>query len=319
MAERTNNDVVAELAARAAGEAKLVSLGTVDGKSVQVLAVPGREGTRVESIKKQLDEYRDRPERRRGVARLEDLESFIALVGRFKDETSALFAISHNTEPQLLCVFNYNEPASVEVWDVTKPEGERISHRDGLARFGDHRATYAFPLSEEWTEWVGSDGEQMAQEPFATFIEERLLDVADPASAMAGSREFASKLGVSFASPQKLLELSRGLTVHIGQRVKQHVKLGSGEGQIAFAEEHSDEHGAPLSIPGAFIIQVPVFKNGAPYQIPARLRYRVQNGAVSWWFDLYRTDRVFDHAFSEACAKAKADTDLPLYRGQPEP
>jgi hypothetical protein len=61
-----------------------------------------------------------------------------------------------------------------------------------------------------------------------------------------------------------------------------------------------------------------VFQNGALYQIPARLRYRVSAGSVTWSFDLYRAQAVFDHAVDEACAHAAKETGLPLFMGSPE-
>ncbi len=71
-------------------------------------------------------------------------------------------------------------------------------------------------------------------------------------------------------------------------------------------------------MPGAFLVAIPVFKGGAPYQIPARLRYRVREKSITWFYELHGVDRVFDHAFSEACAKAANDTGLPLFLGAPE-
>jgi uncharacterized protein YfdQ (DUF2303 family) len=312
---RTNNDVVAELAQKAAADVHTIIFEGKDGPA-EVIVLP--QHMRAESIKKYLDEYRTAPERKKGQATLVDLNSFIDHVNRNKDASSAMFGVPDAQNPRLLCVFNYNEPALVnEAIKATTADAGTLA-RPGAPRFGDHRAVYTFPLADEWKAWTAADGESMAQEAFAIFLEERLIDVADPVTALAGAQQFAEKLAVTFATPQKLLELSRGLAVRVNGRVKQNVKLQSGEAQIAFSEEHTDETGAPLTIPGAFVIQVPVFKNGAPYQIPARLRYRVSGGAIAWWFDLYRTDRVFDHAFEEACGTAKSSTSLPLFKGTPE-
>lgn len=87
---------------------------------------------------------------------------------------------------------------------------------------------------------------------------------------------------------------------------------------MQFSEQHQDEKGAPLKVPGAFLLGIQVFKGGALYQVPARLRYRVTNQVVSWSFALYRTDVLFQHAFTEACETAKAQTELPLFVGSPE-
>lgn len=318
MAERTENDTVADLAVKAAGKAEVIFV-VHDGINVPLLTRPTNGGgIVVESLKKSIDEYRIAPERKKGTANLVDLASFVNMVNRFKDDQSALFAAPDDDNPRLVCVFNYNEPTGVTVYDASKPEGQRTSNRKGEPRFGDHRAAYTFPVSEEWEAWTEQNGQQMAQEAFASFIEDRLLDVADPRDAQEGATAFASKLAVRFATPQKLLELSRGLTISVEQRITNNVKLASGEGQILFSEEHGDGSGKPLDVPGAFIIHAPVFEGGEPWQIPARLRYRVQSGRAMWWFDLYRADRVFDQAFNEACKKATEETALPLFKGTPE-
>lgn len=300
-AHRTNNDVVAELAAKVAvtAETRQIKRGTDD--ATEVLIVP--EHMRVESIKRYLDENRTAPERRRGVSKLTDLQSFIAAVNRFKDAGSALFA--HNsTPPRLECVFTYHPKGPADGPDSV--------------RFGDHRAEYTFPLAEEWKTWTAFNGKPMSQAEFALFLENRLFDIGDPTHAFPASIEFAQRLSVSFASPQKLLELSRSLSIHIDRRVKNSTKLQSGEGQIIFTEEHTDEAGQPLHVPGAFLIVVRVFENGVPYQIPARLRYRVGGGQISWSYELYRPDRALDDAIKEACVQAEKDTGLPLFYGAPE-
>lgn len=268
-------------------------------EKAQLLVVPDGETFEVKSIKVHLDEYRDKPERRSGTAKLEDLASFIAHANRFKSEHSALFA--QRQPPSVQCVFDYHEKT-----------------HQGAPAFRAHRGRYEFPLSDEWKAWNQGQGNAYGQREFALFIENRLLDVADPASALSSAQEFAAKLGCVFALPQKLLELSRGLTVNVESTVAQSVNLGSGEGRLTFKEQHSDEHGAPLHVPGAFIIAIPVFKSGALYQVPVRLRYRAHSGKVTWTYELFGVDRMFDHAFQEACELAQRQTELPLFVGSPE-
>lgn len=305
---RGNSEVVAELAVRAAGKPELIALVLDDRLKAQVLAVP--QGMRIEAIKGYLDAYRTEPERARGTAVLGDLESFIAHALRGKDKDSVLFArpglIEENTvrAPAIEAVLNYNSP---NVDDKDAP------------RFGDHRSRYDFPFSEEWKTWVKWNGKQLPQEVFAALIEDRLADVGDPDAASDElSAFFFERLGVEFATPQKLIELSRGLSVHVGQKVRNAQNLASGEAQVQFVEEHSDEAGKPLKVPGAFLLAIPVFQFGALYQVAARLRYRVAGGGITWFYELHRVDRIFDHAFREACKKAEDETGLPLFMGSPE-
>jgi uncharacterized protein YfdQ (DUF2303 family) len=281
-------------------EPRTIALGLDDQSAVRsVLVVP--HGLEVRSLKPLLDEYRLAPERRTGTASLLDLQSFCSHVNRFKDEDSVIFADRNPRAPSLLAVLDYHRAGPT-----------------GVPRFGTHRAQYAFPLSDEWSAWKGSDGKVMGQGEFAEFIESRLADVVEGSSALDAAKSFATLFGCTFASPSRLLEISRGLAVHVGTKVSHKVNLASGELQLTFVEEHHDSANAPLNIPRAVLLQLPVFRAGAPYQIPARLRYRQSGTSFSWFYELYRDEVTFDHAFDEACAKAVEATKLPVFAGIPE-
>lgn len=280
-------------------EPKAIAVARGTPEATGLLAVA--QGVRLESTKKFLDEYLDKPERRKGTASLGTLQSFIDHANRFKDADSAIFASEDPTEPRLTSVLDY--------------------HRAGGAadpRFGQHRGVYEFPLSEEWEAWTGKDGETMGQAEFAEFIESNVLNVAPPGDAAGGALEFARTLGVEFASSSRLVELSRGLTIREASKVTQIVNIGSGEAQLGYTSEHQDERGQPLKIPGAFLLNLRVFRNGEVFQVAARLRYRLKQGVVVFFYDLWRVDKVFEVAFGEACSKAATETGLPLFVGSPE-
>jgi hypothetical protein len=222
---------------------------------------------------------------------------------RFADEDSALFAVEDPRAPRLISVLDYHRATS-----------------EGAPRFGEHRGVYSFPLSDEWKAWQAVP-EKMDQGTFAAFLEERITDVLDPAAVGDGSKRFAAELGLALASPTRLLELSRGLSVRVESKVASHVNLSTGETQIAFGESHaSGEGGGPLKIPGGFIIAIPVFRGGDLYTIAVRLVYRVHRseGKVQWGLRLHRAERVFLDAFNGAASLAAEQTKLPLFYGTPE-
>lgn len=268
----------------------------------------------LQSLKPLLDEYATAPDRRKGTARLLDVDSFADHVNRFKDADSVLFGdpgqlpiVNQGVRgPSLTCVFDYN-PGGAD---------------NKAARFGQHRAVYLFPLSEEWAAWTSKSGVAMDQAAFAAFLEDRIVDVSDAAPETLGEtvRAFAQKLGVDvkFASAARLLQLASELEVHVNEKVRTAVKLGSGETSVQYEAEHVDKQGQPLRIPGAFVLALPVFKNGPRYQVAARLRYRVQQGTIAWWFSLHRVDLILDHATNEAFVRAHKQTELPLFQGFPE-
>ncbi|MDB4993662.1 MAG: uncharacterized protein JWM74_1094, partial [Myxococcaceae bacterium] len=280
---------------------QLMTVGkdTEEMRSAEVLMLP--RGMRAHSVKAFLDEYRTAPERRKGTAKLQDLASFIAHAKRFKNTDSALFANPDPKAPSLTSVIDYHHSGPKD-----------------YARYGEHRGLYCFPLSDEWKAWTSLAGVGMSQEVFAAWVEDHITDVADPRAAGETAKALAQTIGAEFASQARLLELSRGLSIRVGQRLKTKVNLDSGECSLQFESEHQDETGAPLKIPGAFLLALPVFKTGAAYTVAVRLRYRTSGASVTWYVDLYRADRIFDHAFNEACEQAQTETELPLFVGAPE-
>lgn len=280
-----------------------------DGVTQDVLLLP--DGWDTHSIKAVLDEYRENPERRLGTAELQDLDSLIAHVNRFKGVNSALFAFRDPAKPTLTGVIDYHDAGY-----------------EGTPRWRKHRAHYAFPLSEPWKKWRDMDGKPMSQGDFAAFLEDRIADVIAPPdfehARFDGNdpdlklKTLADQLGTNFATPHKLLELSRGLQVNVESAVKNAQNLATGEIAINWQDVHKDGAGAPIRVPGVFLICIPVFESGVAYRIAVRLRYRARDGKITWLFQMYRPDLSFDDAFKEAGGRAQAETGLPLFVGTPE-
>jgi uncharacterized protein YfdQ (DUF2303 family) len=298
MAEETNNQSLLDFA-KSHVNPQIIEVDDPSGRKAKVLILP--RSLRAQDVKPFLDKYLKAPERREGTAQLEDLPSFILHVRRFKDADSAIFAKPNRTQPSITAVLDYHRAGG-----------------DGAPRFGKHRATYPFPISDEWRAWTGKNGQPFTQKEFAEFIEDRVSDLADPGGASDTVQELARKLGGTFATPAKLIDLSREFSVREGAAVKQATNLSSGEAQIQYVTTHSDDDGKPLKVPNLFLIHIPVFRSGAPYELAVRLRYRVKEGRVFWFFELYRSDKAFDNAFTEACAEAQNATELPLFVGSPE-
>lgn len=282
----------------------LVSFPHPDDETFVIPGLVTRQGFQAVP-KAAFDEYRAHPERRTGTATLTRLESLIDHIKRFKDEDSVLYALDNRTAPRLTAVLDYHE-----------------SGAGGTPRFGEHRSVFAFPLSDEWRAWNAADGKKMSMIDFAAFLEDRIVDVElveDPTALNEDIRRFIGATGLDrIAGPSKLMELAKGLQVNESSVIKQVHNMSSGEGQIRFESEHTDASGAPVDVPGLFIICVPVFAHDGYYRIAARLRYRKTNEGITFWYDLWRTDLVFDDAFDKACARVRDETGLPLLIGTPE-
>lgn len=251
------------------------------------------------SLKTFAEAYRLRPREKAGSAVVYTLDSFITLTKRHQTAHSAVFANTDWRAPTFTSVIDYHP-----------------SETGGGADNGKHRVHYAFPLSEEWKAWVEMDGEFMDQMKFAIFLEDRIADLSSPTDAekIALERDFATTV----ANPAQLIQLSRGLKVHVSSQVAAEHVLQSGAGEIKWSEQHQGSDGKPLVVPGMFLLDIAPFFMGEKSRIPVRLRYRVAGGKVLWMFQIYRPDvHVTERVQTDLDAVAK-ETGLPCFEGKPE-
>lgn len=265
---------------------------------VDVVALP--RGLELKDMKPFRDARRGHPERRKGLAKLTTLDSFIEYVKRFESEHTSVFAIDDLDTPRLVCVFDHHDKGA-----------------EGTPRFGEHRAEYAFPLDEGWKAWQQVAKGSLTQAQLAALLEDRIADVMEPSMVGTTAQELATKLGIEIAGPSTLLTLSRGIAIRADLKVAQAMNLQTGEVRVSFEEAHQRESGA-ITVPGMFVIAVPVFREGQVYQIAVRLRYRRHESSVVWLLQLHRADVVFENAFVEACGRVKREIQGELYRGTPE-
>jgi uncharacterized protein YfdQ (DUF2303 family) len=299
----TEAEAIAKLQKDSVQVPHIVTVGEADVngvKDVQVLVLPTADGAwDAHDIKHFVEPYRSAPERIRGTATLHELDDFIKHVERFKVESTSVFVDRNPSTPSMLAVYDY--------------------HNNQEPDFCVHRAVYPFPLADQWVAWTKQSGKSMGQAEFAAWLEEHLADVADPTLAGETAKAFAGLFDCRFAGHSKLLELSRGLAVHVDERVVQAVNLASGEGSIQYDTSHKDDKGAPMKVPGAFLLGLPVFRGGELYQVPVRLRYRTSGGGISWSFSLHRADAVFDDAIKGAVLSVMDDCEgVQVFYGAPE-
>ena len=66
-----------------------------------------------------------------------------------------------------------------------------------------------------------------------------------------------------------------------------------------------------------FSLGFPVFWNGDAYRLDARLRYRVRDGKLTFWFELIRQDKVLEAATQTLIAQIREKTGNPFFFGEP--
>lgn len=285
-----------------------ITVNQIDAVSpVQVLSV--RNGSKIVSVEEFIAPYRARPLRAKGIASFTTTGSLIDWIKLFADDATLIFADDDRKAPRLTAVLDYNQPSQVRRIDP---------------RFGEHRGVLPFRLSDEWQAWAALDGKPMAMVEFAAFLEDRIIDVLaliaeDGDELNDEQKQFVTATGGKLATPAELLKLSLNLKVNESSAVAETRNLSSGEAEVLFASSHETQIGnEKVRVPSVFLIGVPVFRNESLYRVLARLRYRKVEGKLFFFYQLWRTDRVFDHAFQEACENVRVETGRRLLFGKPE-
>jgi uncharacterized protein YfdQ (DUF2303 family) len=223
-----------------------------------------------------LEKLYPAPFRKRGNTVLRDASSFIDFASEHKDDQTKLYG--RLSPPSFKAVFN-DDSAAAPGW-------------------GDHTATYACPLSIEWSTWSASNKKQMNQETFAQFIEDNAPDCVTPdaASMIEIARTLEAKKKVNFASG---------------------IRLSNGQNELTYEEEITGTASkGKMPLPETFDIGIPVFDGGAPWKLTARLRYRIADGGkLTIWYDLERPHKTLEQAAKEVWATIAAGTSLSIFNG----
>lgn len=280
-----------------------IGLAEIDGRitrigdeAIPVALVPNGMSLRtLEDVLKISDARADKPRRLRGTATHQELGSFIAHVNAFKDGASAVFADA--TRVQLTAVLNYHIAA-------VGPKASDLD-ADERARWADHRSVYTCPLSEQWKRWTAANDKPMGQEEFAQFIEDNMVDLANPGVDDAEV----------FPKPAAVLEMARKLAINLTGEFKREINPTTGEYTFINRTEHGPNS---TKIHKAFLLGIPVFEAGELYRVEARLRFTLAEGRPRFAYSLYQADAIKRDAFGEVRAQVAKETGLPVFAGSPE-
>ncbi len=187
----------------------------------------------------------------------------------------------------------------------------------------DWRVEYKFPVSEEWGIWAAKHEVWMKQSDFAEFIEARIYDLTSLRSgeelseAVTRFLEATASLSGDAATPNRVVELSRGLQVAAESKLETSIKLQSGEATLSFSEAHKDAGGRPLRVPPLFYIRIPVFYQTAPVLVGVRLRYRREGTSLVWQVLLFAPELIVRAEFDKLAQNVVA-VKRTLYLGSPD-
>lgn len=190
-----------------------------------------------------------------------------------------------------------------------QPRCRREQHRQGRqhqphdqveAGWRDHTAFYECPLSAEWKAWSKANKNLFEQAEFAQFIEDNLPDIVEPSGA-------------------DMLEISRTLEAKKKINFASGIRLSNGQQELTYEEQVAGTASkGKLQIPEVFKIGIPVLEGGPRYSVQARLRYRIDGGALVMWFDLLRPHKIIEDAVLAVWKDIEAGTGTAILNGDPD-
>ena len=211
------------------------------------------------------------PLRRKSHQQFNEVQSFVDYVDRFRTSNALLIA-----EPD-----NHRVGATLDY---------HAAGADGAAAWKDHTALLTLRLAPEWTAWNSRNNHHFGQVDFAEFIEQNLPDIAEPDGA-------------------QLKEAVEKMQVNRNVRVASAVNLDSGE--IAFTYEDQDNKSkGSAKLPRRLVLGLPVYKHGTRYRVDAAMRYRLNDGKLSFFYVLQRPDKVAEAAFEGVVTEIAAGLDM---------
>ncbi|MEW9586769.1 YfdQ family protein [Paraburkholderia sp. DGU8] len=246
---------------------------------VPFVVVP--EGYKVEH----LLERDESPARATGVVKLRDANSFVSYFNRQKRPESLIYA---SLDPaKILGVID----------DHRAFDAANTGNHDG-ANWRGYRVEFAVPASREWKTWTAKDRQPLSQLELAELIEDNLPDIVNP----DGSTMLSIALNFEASKEGNFVSASR---------------LQDGSTTFVWKED-VNATGNKIAMPSQITLSIPVFENGAPYSIDARLKYRVKDGVLKIWYELVRPHKVLEVAFRAIWSQIEEQTETRILLGSPE-
>ncbi|MPW17913.1 DUF2303 family protein [Paraburkholderia sp. CNPSo 3157] len=231
-----------------------------------------------------VDEVFNNPARASGLVKLRDANSFVAYFNRQKRPESLIYASL--------------DPAKIlGVIDDHRAYSAVGADHDG-SNWRGYRVEFAVPASREWKVWTGKDRKALNQLEFAELIEDNLPDIVTP----DGSTMLSVALNFEASKEGNFVSAAR---------------LQDGSTNFVWKED-VNATGNKIAMPSQITLEIPVFENGQPSPVDARIKYRVKDGALTIWYELVRPHKVLEAAFRSIWSQIEEQTATTILLGSPE-
>lgn len=253
----------------------------VPGLSLGWAAVP--KSHELKELKADLEDTLPHPRRTKATAVFSDLDSYLAYIHTHAVDGTTTW-----------CDFN---PVTFALSFTTVID----EHTKDAAGWRSHTARFSPRTSVEWDAWKGKDRKSFGQVEFAEWLQENEDDIA-------------SKEG--YPTSLQMHEMATNFVANEERQLKSTVRLQSGGIRLNYIADPDAGTTEAMELFQKFVLGIPVFHGGPAYVIVARLKYRLNAGKVSFFYELQRADRAHELAAKELIEQIRAGLgSVPLLMG----
>lgn len=216
-----------------------------------------------------FEDVLERPLQLEQSVKLDTAKDFIKYVDRFADSDSIIFV--NILGGRLKAVLDYHE--------VEKKSDDGVVANP---RHGKHVANFVVEKTSEFKKIEASSGEKFTQTQFALFLEDVMPYINQPAAA-------------------ELYEIVQTLNAKTNVDFKSGIRTDNGQVQLQYNETIEARAGTAgnLTIPEQIVFGIQVHRGGEHYALPARFRYRIKDGAITFWYDLDQLEKAIEKSMED--------------------
>lgn len=208
-----------------------------------------------------LEGFQTQPDRIRAHPKFVSARSFAEYLTRFATDSMMITASTDKAEMYAVIDYHGDDPAA---------PGQTPSHCE-------HKATYKARLTDKIKAWLGMCDRPLGQVEFGLFLEERAIDVIQPAAAEI------MEMVMTFEATKKV-------------EFKSSTRLADGSRQFTYVEDNQSKGG--VTLPDRIVIRAAIYEGMEPQDITFLLRYRINDGALRFQIKMHNHDEVLAEAFA---------------------
>ncbi len=226
-----------------------------------------------------LEKHLLKPHRKRGAITVYDAASFNIV-------------LADNADAGDICIYLDR--------DLSRPAITAVMNDHGKTGAGwrDFRCEIGFRETPQWLRWRAMDGKMLRQADFAEFIEDNLADIESPPGA-------------------QMLEIVTYLQATRTVNFKSAVRLSNGQVQFQNSDDIDAKVGpGMIAVPETFTLALAPLLGCPSYRVPARFRYRLQDGKLMLGFKLQRIEDLMSELINDVVAKIERGANISMLEGK---